>query len=74
MTSRTYATIRPGDTPFPYLTAGRQYEVLSEGEHGDFRILNDHGYECHCLWANCSHLNGGDWLRVTHTSKETEHA
>jgi hypothetical protein len=53
-----------------YLTAGKKYKVLWTNDENSafygygFNIIEDNGNEILCLERNCSHLNGGNWIKV----------
>jgi len=53
-----------------YLIAGKKYEVLWTNDENSayygfgFYIIADNSNEILCLERNCSHLNGGNWIKV----------
>jgi hypothetical protein len=62
-----------------YLTAGKKYKVLWTNDENSayygfgFNIIADNGNEILCLERNCSHLNGGNWIKVVpHNDDERE--
>ena len=44
-----------------YLTEGKEYIIITCDE-SSFAIIDDVGSVLYCLFENCSHLDGLDWI------------
>lgn len=56
--------IPTGDNIPAYLTAGKEYEVLSQvyGSSLCFNIVDDSGATIYCRKDSCAHLKGSGWV------------
>lgn len=63
MAKKVYAYTDTVPETTSYLTAGKRYEVLHEGEGGLFLAYSDSGNYGAFLWEGCAHLEGGNWTR-----------
>lgn len=49
------------------ITKGKHYVTDKYWEHGQFNsfhIKDDKGIELYCLFKECAHINGKDWIIV----------
>ena len=68
MTIEVYAVADVVPDSCDYITAGKEYEVISDQNYYSFMIVNDDGQISSCLWRGCRHLKGGNWRRIKRDS------
>lgn len=44
-----------------YLTPGKSYDIISNYQFG-FEITDDQGDKLYCLFEECGHINGKNWI------------
>lgn len=50
---------------FANFTSGKVYHIYNiDVNNLGFNTLSDNNIECYCLWKNCAHLNGKNWIKV----------